>query len=120
MLTYEIINPSDAAHCDAPTDPIAVAAIALLSEGRYAVRRDGFRGPLFLFSGQEEWFAANAGGATFSDFTLANLDAIADVLASVRLNGERSSLNDFSKRAHGLAETLRGMAVERRAAGVAT
>lgn len=109
-MKYEIVNPSDAAHCEAPSDAVAVAAIALLSEGRYAVRRDGFKGPLFFFFGQDEWFAANAGGVTFEAFALANLGAIADVLASVRLDGERSSLNDFTKRAHQLADVVRAKA----------
>lgn len=114
MPTYEIINPSDQAHCDAPSDPLAVAAIAMLSEGRYSVRRDGFDGPLFLFSGHDEWFRANAGATDFETFMLANLDAIADVLASVRLARERTSENDFATRAHGMASGIRAVAARRR------
>lgn len=113
MPTYEIINPSDRAYCDAPTDPLAVAAIAILSEGRYSVRREGFTGPLFLFGGHDEWFAANADGVTFEAFMLANLAGIADVLASVRLAGERSSANDLVERAHWMADRMRKSAASR-------
>ncbi len=115
MNTYEIINPSDRAYCDAPSDAIAVAAIAILSEGRYSVRRNGFTGPLFLFSGHDEWAAAVAGGVTFEAFMIANLAGIADVLASVRLAGERTSENDIAARAHWMAEQLRKSAASRAA-----
>lgn len=116
MHTYEIINPSDQAFCDAPSDALAVLAIAALSEGRYAVKRDGFSGPLFLLGGHDEWFAAHANGATFETFMLANLAGMADVLATVRLAGERSALNDFTARAHKMAEGIRSAAAKRRGA----
>ena len=110
-MQFEIVNPSDAATCEAPSDALAVAAVALLSEGRYSARREGFSGPLFLFSGQDEWFVEHT-QTDFVTFAVANKAPIADVLASVKLVRAPTSLNDIVGRAHKMAEQLRRQVAE--------
>ena len=105
LVTYEVINPSDRVLLDATSDEIAVAAVCILGEGRYAAKRDGFSGPLFLFGGHDEWFVEHA-GLDFSDYMAANLAEIGSALRSARYKTDRTSLNRIVDRAHGFARSI--------------
>jgi hypothetical protein len=116
IRTYEIINPSDEAYLDAPSDVVAVAALCFLGEGAYLARAgEGargaaaagpvFRGPLFMLGGHDEWFEEHA-GVTFEAFAKGHLAEIAAALKTTRLTRERSSLDDLVGRAHAYAEAM--------------
>jgi len=98
MLCYEIVNPSDAATLLAPDREIALAALALIAEGRYAGRaiaRDlepideaaakPHYVPLFLFNGPEgyeDWW--RAAGWTEEPVGKALRERKAEVVAALR------------------------------------
>ena len=106
LTTYEVINPSDAVVLDAPSDAVTVAAVAILGVGRYAAKREGFNGPLFLVGGQDEWFREHGGGLTCEAYLLANIAPIAAALKSARYLGQQTSLAPIVDNAHQLAEAM--------------
>lgn len=113
MLTYEISNPHDEAYIDAPTDVIAVATVAVLGEGKYAAKREGFDGPFFFIGGHDEWFSKHT-GVSCLDFLRAHSGDIAAALRTVRLARERTSLFDMVSTAKRLAEAFASKADEAR------
>ena len=107
-MRLEISNPSDKATIDCSNLLAARLAVLILSNGKYGIVDDeGGNGmPIFLFGGHDEWLQEKHG----KNFEQAIKDTprieIADALMSIKLDGERTSLNDFTERAHRMAELL--------------
>lgn len=62
MKTYEIINPSDAVTITAENEAHACAAVLLLSEGAFGLKREDGESvlPMFMFGGDpDKWFQEN-------------------------------------------------------------
>jgi len=117
VTVYKIINPSDPYHLTADDLVLAAIAACLLGHGKYALEAtDGSEGvPLFLFGGQDEWFAAQGAGSFDAALTAATgqrAEALAEVLESVTIVGTRSSLNDIGEAAARLAVGVRRMVAQ--------
>lgn len=111
MTKYEIINPSDKCYITAASLKAAAICVCLLGEGAYALR-DAKTGeqavPMFLVSGQDEWFQAKFG----HDFEAALSDTVAmeeaaKALETVEYAGKHSSLNDIKTRARNWSARIR-------------
>lgn len=113
MMRFEIINPSDKAFMEGDLK-VAAIAITLLSKGQYALKEvDGNGGvPLFIFGGGDEWFQDNFQQTIQEAYDSCSNADIAAALLSVELAGERSSMNDFTSKAHKMAERLLELAKE--------
>jgi len=109
-MRLEISNPSDKATIDCTNMLAARLAVLILANGNYGIIDDeGDNGmPIFLFGGHDEWFKEKHGMTVSEALDAVPNSDIADALASVALAGERSSLNDFTARAHKMADGLRG------------
>jgi len=111
MSRFEIINPSDPYTIESDDFAAAAGACVLLGEGAYGLREvDGEREmPIFLLAPLariDGWFRDNCGGS-LNETLGGKRAAIADALATVKAQRERSSLNDIGAAAHGLATALR-------------
>ncbi len=112
--TWNVINPSDPIVITSAPGPQEHASVALatllLGEGKYSSRElEGVREvPMFPITGHDEWLLETFGkdiDGLLQDVELKLLAA--DVLASAKCVGERSSLNDIAGRARELAAVLR-------------
>jgi hypothetical protein len=96
-MLFEIINPSDKAFIEASIFEVACVAVSILGEGQYGLKEvDGDnKMPVFLF-GNPDYFFKNKFGKTFEEVLVStDRDEIVKALESVRLEGERTSLNDI-------------------------
>lgn len=111
-MRLEISNPSDKATIDCTNLLAAHLAVVLLASGRFGIiDDDGEHGmPIFLFGGHDEFFQNKHGKALKDAFYSCGYKEVAKALKSIELVGERSSLNDFTSRAHELADELISMA----------
>lgn len=130
-MLYEIINPSDPYTMEAESLAAAMAAVAILGEGRYGldpIGHDGSRVPVIIFGDWAEHLYSQAGispptsGGLFAWLeNPANNESAAKALDSVRFGraadrdvprevGERrrSSMNNIGKFAWEYAEAMRG------------
>ena len=104
----ELINPSDKITIDCTDFEAACIGVCLLGCGKYGIQgAPGEDMPLFLFGGHDEWFTN-----TFGDLFEMRLNAmprerIAVALESMRVEGERTSVNDICGVAQRLAKRLR-------------
>lgn len=108
-MRREISNPSDYATIDC-TDKIAASiAIVIMGQGHYGIIDDeGDEGmPIFLFGGHDEWFKGKFGKSFEEAIETTGISRIADALDTIQLDGKRTSMNDFTARAHRLAKELR-------------
>ena len=107
-MRLEISNPSDKATIDCTNVLAARLAVLLLANGKYGiVDDDGENGmPIFLFGGHDEFFQEKHGMTVSEALDTVPNKEIAEALASVRLEHERSSMNDFTARAHKMADQL--------------
>lgn len=108
-MRLEISNPSDKATIDCSNLIAAHLAVLILAGGRYGIIDDeGTNGmPIFLFGGHDEFFQDKHGLTVGDALEKVGMDEIAKALESIELEGERTSLNDFTKRANEIAEQLR-------------
>jgi hypothetical protein len=118
-MKFEIINPSDPYHMEAPDLVVAAVAACFLGDGKY-----GLKGldeadqdmPIFIFGGADEWFIKKF-GMNYQDTAEKLLEHRNEELAaafdSVSLQrAERSSLNDIGGRAKAIAQAVRRKAQE--------
>jgi hypothetical protein len=108
-MKFEIINPSDKAFIESDSFEIACLATCILSQGHYGLHEvDGEkRMPPFIFGGHDEFFKEKFGKTFQESLNSADQNEIAMALATVKLAGERTSLNDIVKQAHAYAKALR-------------
>jgi len=108
-MRLEISNPSDKATIDCSNLIAAHLAVLILAGGRYGIIDDkGLNGmPIFLFGGHDEFFQDKHGLTVGDALEKVGMDEIAKALESIELEGERTSLNDFTMRAKEIAEQLR-------------
>jgi hypothetical protein len=108
-MRLEISNLSDKATIDCSDRVAACLAVVVLSGGAYGIiDDDGNNGmPIFLFGGHDEWFQKEFGNTFKETLKEVGNNRIADALDTVQLVYERTSLNDFTKTAHIMAEKLR-------------
>lgn len=99
----EIINPSDEAFIDAEDKEAACLAVAIFSNGRYSI--EGMM-PVFLFGGSDEWFKNEFNRKVDESFEFVGNKRVSDALRTVKMNGERTSMNDIVKRAHNFADHI--------------
>lgn len=99
----EIINPSDKAFINVQDKEAACLAIALMSEGRYGIEETL---SIFLFGGSDDWFIKEFGRNVEESFEHVGKHRISKALRTVRLDGERTSLNDIVERAINLADLI--------------
>jgi len=110
-MKYEIINPSDEAYIDADDFEVAAVACIAIGEGQYGFKPEtgGREVPLLLFGSGEKWTQQEF-GCSVSDLIARVLkDKNAELvkcLRSARLARERTSINDFTAYAHGLADQM--------------
>lgn len=105
-MRFEIINPSDKAFMEASGLKVAAIAVTLVGNGMYALREvDGdAHVPMFMLGGAEEWFQEHFDMGVQESYDSLSDGDLCRTLMSVELAGDRSSLNDIVKKAHGLAE----------------
>lgn len=110
---YEVINPSDKCYLTGAGEALCAAGI-FLGRGRYGLcDKDGNEGlPIFLFGGLDEWWVKQYGHAFEAYMDTKPYAAIADVLATFRYAGERSSMNDIGAAAKNIVKSLRLKAKE--------
>lgn len=110
-MRLEISNPSDKATIDCSNLIAAHLAILILAGGRYGIiDDDGTNGmPIFLFGGHDEFFQDRHGLTVGNALEKVGLNEIAKALDSIELEGDRTSLNDFTGRAKEIAEQLRAV-----------
>lgn len=111
MKKYEVINPSDKCYITAASLKAAAICVCLLGEGMYSLK-DVDTGetavPMFIRSGQDEWFMQAFG----HDFPTALGDEeamaqAAQALDSLEYATKPTSLNDIRKRATNWASRIR-------------
>jgi hypothetical protein len=106
-MKYEILNPSDKAFIEG--EPLACAlATCLLGNCKYGLATldmEPFM-PIFIFGGVTEWFKKTFDVELNTDLLDKHKKDIKQALESVKLSGDRSSLNDIVGYAHKIAEKL--------------
>ena len=108
MMKFEIINPSDKAFLESDDFKTACISSILVTAHHGLKQVDGeLEMPPFLFGGVDEWW--NDKFNESFETSLKNIDKkeIVKVLKSFQLNGERTSLRDFVKYAHELADRIK-------------
>lgn len=106
-MKYELINPSDKIFFEAPDLPLAALAVGLISSMYCAKPIDGGEDtPIFAFIDADLWFKDKTGKDSLQ-YATDNALAVADVLDTFTLAGERSSLNNICKAAKDTAAYLR-------------
>lgn len=113
-MLCEIINPSDEVFMEHDDTKALFMAVVLLGRGQYGLKEvDGdFEVPLFLFGGIEEYCKEKFGiNFTLVSNAVKGVDLIA-ALRSVRMNHERTSMNDIVKSARSYADVLEKKALE--------
>ncbi|MFI2810174.1 hypothetical protein [Microbulbifer sp. JSM ZJ756] len=108
-MRREISNPSDKATIDCSDREAACLAVLILGQGKYGIIDDeGDQGmPIFVFGGVEEWIEDTFGKSIEQFQESVSHARLAAALESVQLEGVRSSMNDFTGRAHQYAAQLR-------------
>jgi hypothetical protein len=106
-MKFEIINPSDEAYIEGEFRPCCMATL-LFGEGKYALDQvDGdLKLPLFIFGGSDDWCQMQFGYNLQDTFDKTPAIDIANALLSVKLAGERSSMNDFTAYANKLGKRM--------------
>lgn len=105
----EISNPSDKAFCCIDDWEAACLAVNMVGNGKYGLhsRQDGGKDmPIFIFGGTDNWWKKEFGMDRFKHLEEVGSYRIAQALKSFRLDGERTSMNDFTEYAHQLAKSL--------------
>jgi len=97
-MRFEIINPSDKAFCEASDYKTACIAITTFSQGKYGLKQcdgDGdFKMPPIFFSGVG-WFVIQFSESFEKICDEIDRKEVINVLRSIQLEGERTSLNDI-------------------------
>lgn len=118
-MKFEVINPHDPYSMESPDFVTALAAIAILGEGKYGVRGHGFTAPPALFgdwpkevyqaagiAGCEELFELGRGRL---EIDRAFNEAVAAALDSIKLERESiTSTVDLARLGKANAAALRG------------
>jgi hypothetical protein len=112
----EIINPSDKAFLNVDDWEAACLAVCVVGSGKYGIEVVPHHGmPIFLFGGEKEadGFFTKEFGHTFKEaFKHVSHGRLIKALESFRLEGERTSMNNFVGRAHSLAKKLEKERIE--------
>ena len=104
MPTYDLINPSDPYTFEAPDDAIATTAVLVLNDAYGWACGGRSDGPfLFVDPGADDGKALLA---TAEGCLADRRGEVAAALASMTIEGERSSITDIGAQAHRLAERL--------------
>lgn len=105
--TFEIINPSDKAFISGDDEIVVSVATMLFSLGKYGLQEvDGeYSLPILAFGGGEEWMNEN-GIDNNGEWMKKNKEGVIKALRSVRLDGERTSMNDIVSSANERADNL--------------
>lgn len=107
-MKFEIINPSDEAYIEGSFKDCCIATL-IFGKGKYALKEINgeLEMPLFLFSSADTWLKERF-GKTFEELlNEMNVEDVKKALLSVHLVRERTSLNDFTSRAHIIANSLK-------------
>lgn len=106
-MKFEIINPSDEAYIEGSFKACCIATV-LFGEGKYALKQvDGnLEMPLFIIGSPNKWFKGQFGKDLDELLVEMDKEEIANALLSVKLQRERSSVNDFSSYAHDLGNSI--------------
>ena len=108
LVKYEIMNPSDKCFIEGTDFKTVCLATIFLGEGKYGLQRadgqpDGSMPPIIFAKG---WFLDRFGQTVEEAIKTCDKNALKDVLKTVELEGERSSLNDIVGRAKDIVEML--------------
>ena len=108
MVIYEVMQPSDKCFIEGTDFKTVCIATILLGEGKYGLRRadgqpDSSMPPIIFAKG---WFLERFGQKIEDAIKIIDKKALIDVLKTVRLEGDRSSLNDIIGRAEGWVKDL--------------
>lgn len=106
-MKFEIINPSDKAFIEGEFKTCCLAAF-IIGRGQYGLEQvDGeLSMPIFLWQDPDFWFVDKFGKTLQDLFDSTPKKELSEVLLSVALAHERSSMNDFSGYAHTLGQEL--------------
>ena len=125
-MKYTIINPHDPYTMEAASHAAALGAIAVLGEGMYGVRCEGFEAGVLTGSRTGDWREATYREAGIDPPDAAGLcqwmgdcswiwkerpennEAVAKALESIRCDGEKSSTVDLEAKGKRLAQAMRG------------
>lgn len=108
-MILEIANPRDKAIIDCTNLLAAQLAVLIIGNGKYGITDNtGENGmPSFVLGGINEWPIEKHGMSLEQALDATPLSEIIKALQSVKLCGERTSINDFTTRAHEIAKTLK-------------
>jgi len=115
MINFELINPSDEYHLEAPDLKVAAIACLIIGGGAYGLLFLDGSGevavPLFIFGGHDEWFIDKfrADFETTLQEVLGNrCEELCACLESFVIpnGGERSSMNSIGRRAKETAKRI--------------
>lgn len=106
MIEREITNPHDKAYIDISDREAACMVVTLISDGWYGIQGDDGMPMLSPLGGEKaaEWWREQFGHSILeANISQRRLKA---AMLSMRLDGERTSINDFVGRAHQLAHHM--------------
>lgn len=107
-MKFEIINPSDKAFIEGDDFKAVCIATIILGEGKYGLKEEhgnaDYTMPPILFA--PEWFARKFGQTIAEALEKSNIIEMRQALSTVRLAGERTSLNDIEGRAKYLVSEI--------------
>lgn len=116
VYKFEIINPSDQAFIEGDY-LTCVVATCLFGDGKYGLKQvdgDLELPPVFFMKDPDVWFKKKF-GKTFKElFDESNKMEVANALLSIKLEGERSSLNNFTKYANDMGKRIKKSELEAR------
>jgi len=102
----EIVNPSDRATVSIADPEAACLAVLWVGRGAYGIKSDELEMPLLIEGRINHWIRQRFGCSLEELLDRVSRSRLSSALRTFRLEGERTSLNDFVARAHALAEKL--------------
>lgn len=108
MVIYEIMNPSDKCFIEGTDFKTVCIATIFLGEGKYGLEQIEPKGylsmPPIIFA--KSWFSERFGQTVEEAIKTSDKNSLRDVLSTVKLAGEQSSLNDIVGRAKDMVKML--------------
>lgn len=106
MMKYEIINPSDVAYIESDDFKVVCVATAFLGNGLYGLKSIGGEIKMPAIAFDKMWFDKTFHETMDAAFTLMSKTELIEVLKTVHLESEQTSVNDIVGYANYMIERL--------------